>query len=373
VTSAALDRAEISDIHARIVRLPMGVSTTFGGNTLDSLQAVIVRIRDTDGVPGYSLLWGITTRQAEIMLAAVRYFAPVVKDASLARSGAVSSAMDANTAFFGPGVLNFGAAAYRMALTDLRCRRLQTSFSALHGRVRDRLPVYVTGFFSTDGIDEIVDEAMALYERGFHAFKMQAGALTVAEDVARITAMRERLPDEVSLMADATQHWSLPQALDACERLADVGLTWLEDPVDFQDKAAYRVLSERSPVPIANGESEVRARDLVELGAMDLPYVIIDLERIGGIEEWLTAASMLRDTACVVLPHLYPHISMQLVSTLHQPVVWVEYTGWFDQIMDYEVEVADGFVRVPDVIGSGFSPSEDRVDALATTPWEPLK
>jgi L-alanine-DL-glutamate epimerase-like enolase superfamily enzyme len=265
-----------------------------------------------------------------------------------------------------------GAAAHRMALTDLTCRRLGVSLSALYGRVRDAVPVYVTGGAGGATVEAAVEAAMRLYERGFRAFKSAVSGRPIEEDAARLLELRTRLPDDVSLMFDALQRWSLPQAIRASEVLADVGLTWLEDPIEQSDHAGYEQLCGRSPVPIATGENEVRASDVVDLADAGVAYLIVDLMRIGGFERWLEVAAQLNDGPATLVPHLFPHMSLQLVATLRQRVAWMEWVPWFDELVDYEVKAENGLLHVPDVVGAGFSPNPDGLERNAVSDWIPL-
>jgi hypothetical protein len=58
-----------------------------------------------------------------------------------------------------------------------------------------------------------------------------------------------------------------------------------------------------------------------------------------------------------------------MVSSLRQRVAMVEWVPWFDHFLDYEVDVRDGVVQVPDVIGSGFSPNLEVLEVDALSPW----
>ena len=68
--------------------------------------------------------------------------------------------------------------------------------------------------------------------------------------------------------------WSDPEAvLLFCERVAELNLDWLEEPLPADDLKGYAWLRERSAIPIAAGEHEFTAAgfaDLMERGCCDI-------------------------------------------------------------------------------------------------------
>jgi L-alanine-DL-glutamate epimerase-like enolase superfamily enzyme len=81
---------------------------------------------------------------------------------------------------------------------------------------------------------------------------------------------------------------------------------------------------------------------------------------------------MVQAASAVMLPHIYPHVSAQLLSAVEQAEVWWEYVPWFDQLVAEPFEIVDGELIVGDCPGSGFDPDPDAVERLARTPWLPL-
>jgi D-galactarolactone cycloisomerase len=73
--------------------------------------------------------------------------------------------------------------------------------------VRDKVAVYATGLYYTE--DEfptrLLDEAKAYVDEGFKGMKTKVGGLTWAEDVKRVTALREAIGPDIYLAVDANQ------------------------------------------------------------------------------------------------------------------------------------------------------------------------
>ncbi|MBB6404714.1 o-succinylbenzoate synthase [Arthrobacter sp. AZCC_0090] len=112
----------------------------------------------------------------------------------------------------------------------------------------------------------------------------------LADDVARVTAVREALPD-VAIRVDANAGWDVPQAVEALGRLSAVGLEYAEQPVPQIEGLAEvrrRLARQGTPVLIAADES-VRKEDdplkVTRAGAADL--IVIKVAPLGGVRRAL--------------------------------------------------------------------------------------
>ena len=77
----------------------------------------------------------------------------------------------------------------------------------------------------------------------------------MAEDVARIAAVREAVGDDWDIMVDANQGFSVPEAIRRARAFEPLDIAWLEEPIHADDVHAHRRLSASTTVPIAVGES----------------------------------------------------------------------------------------------------------------------
>lgn len=350
------------------ITLPSGMVVT-----APKLDVLLVRLTDSDGYVGYSFLWASELRQIALFEAVVRYFAGQVVGRRLAEEPPTADLLRRASNFFGfEGLASFGVAAYEMAFTDLTCRRLGVSLGARLGRQRTRVPAYQTTGLLSMSIDELVAEVTATAATGVAGVKIMVGCPDLGQDVERIDAVRSALPGHVSLMADALQHWNYPQALRAAERLAPFDLVWLEEPILYDDLEGYRKLAQRSPVPIAAGEGQYGLASYQRLVDSGIPYLIGDLSRVGGISAWMRIADIAAAGSAVMLPHIYPQVSAQLVSALPAKEVWLENVPWFDDLAGGPFEFSEGCALVPDTPGSGFDPVADAIENHARGPWNTL-
>ena len=119
--------------------------------------------------------------------------------------------------------------------------------------------------------EEAVALARPLMEKGHGVLKMKVGAMTPAEDAARIAAVSGILAPGAQVRLDANQAYSFDQALEMCRRLEDIpGVELLEQPFKPDDWDAHARLAALTSVPVMLDESiwdEGHVRRAAECGA----------------------------------------------------------------------------------------------------------
>ncbi len=113
-------------------------------------------------------------------------------------------------------------AAIDIALWDLRGRAAGLGLPDLLGRQRDQVPAYASGVNRHLTLAELTDRTAAQAAAGHTRFKLKVGLPDLADDVARVAAVREVIGPGALLMVDANQLWDLPAARRAARALAPV-------------------------------------------------------------------------------------------------------------------------------------------------------
>jgi L-alanine-DL-glutamate epimerase-like enolase superfamily enzyme len=179
--------------------------------------------------------------------------------------------------------------AVEIALYDLLGKAKGVPVSELlGGRVREHIRLYGSaGMYMSP--DKYAEEAHAIAELGFRAYKMRAGGGPEA-DVETVRQMRNAVGPDFDLMVDAHTWWRmgdrsyLETTIDeVAEKLIEYNVAWLEEPLPPDDHEAYRRLKERDLVPLATGEhepDELRYMDLILTESVD--YVQMDVIGQGG-------------------------------------------------------------------------------------------
>jgi len=85
-------------------------------------------------------------------------------------------------------------------------------------------------------LEHLAQAGPRLVGMGFRQMKMQCGSEpTVGASVERVRVMRESIGEDVDLMCDINQLWSVPHAVEVGKRIEPYHLFWLEDPVAHDD------------------------------------------------------------------------------------------------------------------------------------------
>ena len=244
-------------------------------------NGVFVAIRTDDGRTG----WGEANPLASIngetqgtCLAAVEHLAPWLVGQDPRQAASLSTAMRA--------VLDSQAAARAaldMALYDLAAQAAGLPLYAYLGGVERDLPTDVTiGIMPPE---EAAEQALAIVEDGFQRVKIKLGS-GLADDVERVAAVAQSVPESVYLRVDANQGYLRDDALTLLEHLGDVGIEFCEQPVARHDWDGMAYLVGRSPIPIMADESlfsSTDAQHLIQHKACTMMNV--KLSKSGGIRE----------------------------------------------------------------------------------------
>jgi mandelate racemase len=352
----------------RLLGIPLSRPIVIPKYRITSIFTVLCEVGGSrDGPVGRSALWFLATGQAKVVMEALRYLAPLVSpDWDRSRAD-----LRREINFLGyKGVSVMAIAALQMAVNDrdLRERGEALGKPRLHGRV----PAYWSGFYLNDDDKQWAAEARTAVDRGFRAFKARVGSASVDEDVRRIQRLREVLPPGATLMLDANQAWDPSTAIEASRRLQPLSICWLEDPLVHNDYRGLADVVKGSPIAIAGGENEYLHEGFQQLLESGLQYLLADLERVGGFDEWSEVASLARERGATLTPHLYPHVAVRLCAALEQRETWLEYTDWWEPLMEEPLKVDAGDAIPGTSPGSGFDPAPAAVAKYALAPWETL-
>ncbi|MEO3798414.1 mandelate racemase/muconate lactonizing enzyme family protein [Nonomuraea sp. B1E8] len=221
----------------------------------------------------------------------------------------------------GPGgITTVALAGVDLALWDLRCG--ERDLAGVLGRRRDEVPVYGSGVNLHYSLEELVAQARRWVAAGHRGVKIKVGRPDLAEDVARVAAVREVIGPDRLLMIDANQRWDLHRARRALAALRAFDLHWIEEPLPADDVAAHVELRRSTDVPVAVGENVYTTygfRDLLAAGACDV--VQPNVARVGGITPFLRIVELARTYDVPVYPHLLSEMSGQLALALPLPAM----------------------------------------------------
>jgi L-alanine-DL-glutamate epimerase-like enolase superfamily enzyme len=265
------------------------------------------------------------------------------------------------------GAVGYALSAADVALWDLKARLLDVPLAELFGRVREAVPVYGSGGFTTYPDERMADQLAGwVHGQGIPRVKIKIGESHGSEtrrDVARMRRAREVIGPDAELYVDANGGYGRKQAVRTLREAADTRVTWYEEPVSSDDLDGLAMVRAAVDADVAAGEygSDVTYfRRMCAAGAVDCLQV--DATRCGGYTEWLRAAAVAASFGLEVSGHCAPN--------LHAPVAAatpnMRHLEWFHDHVRIEstlfggaLDPAGGLVRPhPDRPGHGMEPDE---------------
>jgi L-fuconate dehydratase len=387
----------------------------------DYSAAYVVLETDTD-LEGHGLAF-TTGRGTEIVVAAIRAYAPLIEGQALETLTAdmgrfwTTLATESQIRWLGPekGVIHLALAAIVNAVWDLYAKvERKPLWKLLVDMEPERLVSCIDFRYIQDAItpaeavrllqrhvssrrereDELLEEGYPAYttsaawlgypdeklralcraamEAGWSTFKMKVGGRP-EEDVRRARLIREEIGTS-RLMMDANQKWGIDEAVDRIRQLAEFDPWWIEEPTNPDDVLGHaRIREAVHPIRIATGEhvqNRILFKQLMQAGAID--FCQIDACRLGGVNEVLAVVLMAAKYGVPVCPHAggvglceyVQHLAVfdyvAVSASLENRVL--EYVDHLHEHFLHPVVVERGRYRVPKEPGYCVAMHEDVLD-----------
>lgn len=192
------------------------------------------------------------------------------------------------------GIGMMAVSAIDNALWDLRARIADLPLVSLLGQVRDAIPVYGSGGFTTYTDQQLSDQLGGWAANGFSHVKMKIGT-NPDRDAARVHTARQAIGPDCNLFVDANGAYTVTQAIELAERFAEEGVRWFEEPVSSDNLVGLNQIRQRAPsgMNIAAGEYGYTAWYFQSmLQAQAVTVLQSDCTRCGGISGFLDAAAL---------------------------------------------------------------------------------
>jgi L-alanine-DL-glutamate epimerase-like enolase superfamily enzyme len=282
--------------------------------------------------------------------------------------GAAWSAMRHSVRNLGrPGISSMAIAAVDTALWDLKAKLLGIPLVKLFGLVRESVPVYGSGGFTSQSVHDLQRQLRGWVDEGITRVKMKVGREPKA-DLDRVRAARKAIGAETELFVDANGAYQRKQALAFADRFMECNVTWFEEPVSSDDLEGLRLLRDRGPggMDITAGEygyDLVYFRRMLEAGAVDVLQP--DATRCAGFTEFLRVSALCEAYNVPLSSHTAPSLHLHVCCST-APARHVEY--FFDHVRIEEM-LFDGFRKpvhgamAPDLSRPGLGIDFKRKDA----------
>jgi L-alanine-DL-glutamate epimerase-like enolase superfamily enzyme len=194
--------------------------------------------------------------------------------------------------------------------------------------------------------------------------KMRLGAkLTLAQNEARVKAVRSAVGDEITLLADVSRQLDVPTALEMGRMLEAYQFGWFEDPVPPDEIVAHAEVAAALRIPIASGEMAYSRYDFQIMRDYHVADIWMpDLERVGGITEWLRVGKLATDSGIQMSSHVFQEISIHVLAAL-PTALYLEVLPLWEPLFKQRLRIERGYALLPTDPGLGIEFDWDFVNA----------
>jgi len=311
------DFPPVDGVSAEVYEVPTDRPEADGTLAWSKTTLVLVRVTagGTTGL-GYTYATGACKPLIEGELAAA------VAGTSTLDTGAAWQAMVRAVRNLGrPGLVSCAISAVDAALWDLKATLLDLPLSRLLGVVREDVPVYGSGGFTT--YDE--PAARAQLERWTADLRIPRVKIKIGEswgtdpsrDLARIAFARSVIGPDTELYVDANGGYTRKQAIRMARAMAEHQVSWFEEPVSSDDLDGLREVRDQVDPDVTAGEYGYDLPYFTRMiAAQAVDCLQVDVTRCGGVTEFLRAAAVAAGSGLQVSAHCAPNLHAHVCAAI---------------------------------------------------------
>ncbi|MEK5488658.1 o-succinylbenzoate synthase [Lysinibacillus sp. FSL M8-0355] len=358
----------VEKITLRHLKMPMKTPFTTSFGTVDEKELLLVEARDESGITG----WGETVAfvapwYTEETLKTTwhmlqDFLIPILLHKEIGHPDEVNS-------LFAPIRRNCMAkASIEGAVWDIYAQLTKQSLAQALGGQKQRIEVGVSVGIQPSTA-QLIEVIKSHSEKGYKRVKIK---IKPGYDVEVVRAIRAELPD-LPLMVDANSAYTL-EDINILQQLDDFRLLMIEQPLATDDIVDHATLQKKLKTPICLDESITSfedARRAIELGSCGV--INIKIGRVGG----LTEAKRIHDLCKVKRIPVWCGGMLEAgigrahniaLTSLSHFILPGDTAGsshyWYEDIIDPEVVVKDGYIEVSQSVGIGYAPNMTIIDKL---------
>jgi L-alanine-DL-glutamate epimerase-like enolase superfamily enzyme len=217
-----------------------------------------------------------------------------------------------------PYLGNAATAGIEMALWDICGKALGCPVHQFFGGLDTELVPFYWYIWVEDRQPETArQQAAEGVARGFKTMYIKIG-FDLKNDLALARAIKDEVGDDIAVRVDANEAWSVFEAIDAVQRFADIGVEFVEQPINMHDISGLADLRDRSKTRIGANQSAWLPWQVPEvLSRRAADVVITDPHQLGGLVPFRDAAALCELASVPIVKHAFADLAITTIATVH--------------------------------------------------------
>lgn len=303
----------VVEVRASVCRVPLVRPIRLSGLTLRSREYLVVRLVTADGTVGEA----VGPALGRLSLPPIEALARRLMGRGVAeRRRFQADVLNGQT--YGRVALLPALGLLDVCMWDADAKQNGVPVHALLGTMRTTVPVIPIGGFFPDevGVEGVRAEVASYAEAGHDMVKIGVHVTGSPDPVVEyVRVVNEAAPGHLAL--DFHGAWRTSRdAARVCQRLDDLQLCFIEDPISVPSLEAVERLASRLRTPVATGESLTEPWELVRLtDSVDVLRLTTSL--CGGLTIARDLVEVAAARAREVIPHVFAPYNSHLAAASH--------------------------------------------------------
>jgi L-alanine-DL-glutamate epimerase-like enolase superfamily enzyme len=178
--------------------------------------------------------------------------------------------------------------------------------------------------------------------------------------------LRDAVGPHINIMGEINNRWGVGQTINMSDRLRDVDLFCIEDPIRQDDFSGMAHITRSTATQIMAGESwwgTWSFQTAFQQRSVDI--AMIDLMHVGGITPWMKIANTANSFDIPVVSHILPEFQAHLVSASPNALL-CEHKEWIWRLFDGCPSFENGQLVLSERPGLGITFSSEFKDRVSS-------